>query len=191
MTLFRSGQQNRTLWVWAIETTHLWSAAEEYFRARSDRSRIPGEPDCSVVINNALAIERRGGRDGGGAPMLVRPVGRDQRPWNKGLLIGQKKPLEPKHVWSIRVRLEIARSWRDLVIFNLAIDSKLRASDLVKLRLDDICPVAKVRHQATIVQKKTGRPVQFEITQQSRISSCPSKFILCFLYHSNEAGRFQ
>jgi len=78
-------------------------------------------------------------------PMLVRPIGRDQRPWNKGLLIGQKKPLEPKHVWSIRVRLEIARSWRDLVIFNLAIDSKLRACDLVKLRFDDICLGAKVR----------------------------------------------
>ena len=90
--------------------------------------------------------------------MLVRPVGKVQRPWNKGLLIGQKKPLEPKHVWSIRVRLEIARSWRDLVIFNLAIDSKLRACDLVKLRLDDICSGAKVRHRATIVQKKTGRP---------------------------------
>jgi len=66
--------------------------------------------------------------------MLVRPIGRDQRPWNEGLLIGQKKPLEPKHVWSIRVRLEIARSWRHLVIFNPAIDSKLRARDLVKLR---------------------------------------------------------
>jgi integrase len=102
--------------------------------------------------------------------MLVRPVGKVQRPWNKGLLIGQKKPLEPKHVWSIRVRLEIARSWRDLVIFNLAIDSKLRACDLVKLRLDDICSGAKVRHRATIVQKKTGRPVQFEITEHSRIS---------------------
>jgi integrase len=102
--------------------------------------------------------------------MLVRPVGRDQRPWNKGLLIGQKKPLEPKHVWSIRVRLEISRSWRDLVIFNLAIDSKLRACDLVKLRLNDICSGAKVRHRATIVQKKAGRPVQFEITEQSRSS---------------------
>jgi integrase len=96
--------------------------------------------------------------------MLVRPVGRDQRPWNKGLLVGQK------NLWSIRVRLEITRSWRDLVIFNLAIDSKLRASDLVKLRLDDICSGAKVRHRATIVQKKTGRPVQFEITEQSRTS---------------------
>jgi hypothetical protein len=63
--------------------------------------------------------------------MPVRPIGRGQRPWNKGLLIGQKRPLKPKHVGSIRVRLEIARSWRDLVIFNLAIDSKLRACDLV------------------------------------------------------------
>ena len=97
-----------------------------------------GAPDYSVVINNTLAIERRGGRGAEKTPMLVRSVGRDQRPWNKGLLIGQKGPLEPKHVWSIRVRLEIARSWRDLVIFNLAIDSKLRACDPVKLRLDDI-----------------------------------------------------
>jgi hypothetical protein len=77
----------------------------------------------------------------------------------EGFLIGQKKPLEPKHVWSIRVRLEIARSRRDLVIFNLAIASKLRACDLVKLRLDDICSGVKVRHRATIVQKKTARPV--------------------------------
>jgi integrase len=102
--------------------------------------------------------------------MLIRPVARHQRPWNKGLLIGQKKPLEPKHVWSIRVRLEIARSRRDLAIFNLAIDSKLRACDLVKLRIDNICSGAMGRHRATIVQKKTGRPVQFEITEQSRNS---------------------
>jgi len=99
--------------------------------------------------------------------MAVRPIDRGPRPWNKGLLVGQKKPLEPKHVWSIRVRLEIARSRRDLVIFNLAIDSKLRACDLVKLRLDDICSGAKVRHRATILQRKTGRPVRFEITEQS------------------------
>src|SRR6266404_8931668 len=103
--------------------------------------------------------------------MPARHVSRGYRPWNKELLVGQKKPLEPKHVWSIRVRLEIAKSMRDLVIFNLAIDSKLRASDLVKLRLDDICSSrAKVRHRAMIVQRKTGRPVQFEITKQSRSS---------------------
>src|SRR6202040_1081923 len=112
------------------------------------------EPDCSADIMYSArdGATRRAG--GGGAPMPVRPVGRDKRPWNKGLLIGQKKPLEPKHVWSIRVRLEIGRSWRDLVIFNLAIDSKLRASDLVKLRLDDICSGAKVRHRATIFKGK-------------------------------------
>src|SRR5712664_2182438 len=96
------------------------------------------------------------------------PVDRCQHLGNKGLLVGQKRPLEPKHVWSIRVRLEIARSKRDLAIFNLAIDSKLRACDLVRLRLDDVCSGANVRHRATIVQKKTGRPVQFEITEQSR-----------------------
>jgi len=77
--------------------------------------------------------------------MPVRPIDRGQRPWTKGLLIGQKKPLEPKQVWSIRVRLEIAQSRRDLAIFNLAIDSKLRACDLVKLRLDDICSGANFR----------------------------------------------
>src|SRR3954452_25502151 len=75
------------------------------------------------------------------------------QPWNKGLLVGQKKLLEPKHAWSIRVRLEIARSKRDLAIFNLAIDSKLRACDLVKLRLDDVCSGLRVRQRATIVQK--------------------------------------
>jgi len=102
--------------------------------------------------------------------MSVRLTAKTQQPWNKGLLVGQKKPLEPKHVWSIRVRLELAGSKRDLAIFNLAIDSKLRACDLVKLRLDDVCLGMKVRNRATIVQKKTGRPVQFEITEQSRIS---------------------
>src|SRR5580765_7505457 len=94
--------------------------------------------------------------------MPARPIGRGRQPWNKGLLVGQKRPLEPKHVWSIRVRLEIARSKRDLAIFNLAIDSKLRACDPVMLRVDDICSGANVRRRATIVQKKTGRPDQFE-----------------------------
>jgi integrase len=102
--------------------------------------------------------------------MPVRLLNRGYGPWNKGLLVGQKKPLEPKHVWSIRVRLEIALSKRDLAISNLAIDSKLRACDLVKLRLDDVYLGNNVRHRATVVQKKTGRPVQFEITEQSRSS---------------------
>jgi len=102
--------------------------------------------------------------------MLV-SVGHDHpRPWNKGLLVGQKKPLRPKHVWSIRARLEIARMWRDLALFDLAIDSKLRACDLVELRVDEVCSGARIRDRATIVQKKTGRPVQFETTGQTRAS---------------------
>jgi len=66
--------------------------------------------------------------------MLVRSIGKNHLlPWNKGLLVGQKKPLQPKHVWSIRVRLEVAHMWRDLALLNLAMDSKLRACDLVTL----------------------------------------------------------
>ena len=103
--------------------------------------------------------------------MLVRFVGRGHpRPWNKGLLVGQKKPLQPKHVWAIRVRLEIARMCRDLALSNLAIDSKLRACDLVKLRIDEVCSGPMIRDRATVVQKKTGRPVQFEITEHTRAS---------------------
>jgi integrase len=100
----------------------------------------------------------------------VKPVKDRARPWNRGLLVGQKKPLQPKHVWFIRARLEIARMWRDLALFNLAIDSKLRACDLVRLRLDEICSGAKVRERATVVQRKSGRPVQFEITELTRHS---------------------
>jgi hypothetical protein len=81
---------------------------------------------------------------------------RRQQPWNKGLLIGQKKPLEPRHVWSIRIRLEIARSKRNLVIFNLASDSKLRACDLVKLRLDDVCSGPNVRRRAQLYKRRQG-----------------------------------
>jgi integrase len=102
---------------------------------------------------------------------LVRPVVQvHPQPWNKGSLVGQKKPLQPKHVWSTRVRLEITRRWRDLALFNLAIDSKLRACDLVRLRIDEVCSRANIRHRATVVQKKTGRPVQFEITEQTKAS---------------------
>ena len=88
--------------------------------------------------------------------MSVHQTGRSQSPWNTGLLIGQKNPLEPKHVWSIRVRLEIAGSRRDPAIFYLAIDSKLRACDLVKLRLDDICSGFKVRNRAPEEDRSTG-----------------------------------
>ena len=90
--------------------------------------------------------------------------------WNKGRLVGQKRPLRPKEVWAIRVRLQMKHRERDLSLFNLAIDSKLRGCDLVSLRVDDIAAGGRVRDRATIIQHKTGRPVQFEIMEQTRIS---------------------
>src|SRR5205814_5713841 len=89
-------------------------------------------------------------------------------PWNKGRLTGQKRPLKPKDVWAIRVRLQLKHRARDLALFNLAIDSKLRGCDLVRLQIDDVCAGGRVRDRANIIQKKTGRPVQFEITEQTR-----------------------
>ena len=89
-------------------------------------------------------------------------------PWNKGKLIGQKPPLQPKYVWAIRTRLQLARKIRDLALFNLAIDSKLRGCDVVNLKIDDIAPHGYAIDRATVRQKKTGRPVKFEITDQTR-----------------------
>ncbi|WP_246812388.1 tyrosine-type recombinase/integrase [Microvirga sp.] len=86
----------------------------------------------------------------------------------RGKLIGPKPPLRAKEIWSIRVRLQVAHRIRDLALFNLALDSKLRACDLVALRVDDVVLNGRVRSRATIMQRKTGRPVQFEITEQTR-----------------------
>ena len=91
-------------------------------------------------------------------------------PWNKGRLTGQKRPLKPKDVWAIRVRLQLQHRRRDLALFNLAIDSKLRGGDLVRLQVNDVCVGGQVRDRTTVIQKKTDRPVQFEITEQTRAS---------------------
>src|SRR5215469_7832485 len=89
-------------------------------------------------------------------------------PWNKGKLIGQKPPLRPKHVWSIRTRLQMEGRLRDLAMFNLSIDSKLRRCDLQALRVEDVAPNRYAIDRATVRQKKTGRPVRFELTEQTR-----------------------
>ena len=80
-----------------------------------------------------------------------------REPWNKGKLVGAKPPLRPKHVWSIRTKLQIARRTRDLAMFNLAIDSKLRGCDVVGLRVEDVAPHGHAVDRATIRQKKTGQ----------------------------------
>jgi site-specific recombinase XerD len=97
-------------------------------------------------------------------------VGFAKAPRNKGRLIGQKRPLRPKDVWAIRVRLQLEGRNRDLALFNLTIDRKLRGCGLVALQVDDVCAGAGMRDRGTLIQKKTGRPVQFEITEQTRTS---------------------
>ena len=94
----------------------------------------------------------------------------DITPWNKGKLIGQKPPLKLQEVWSIRIRLEIAKKYRELAMFNLAIDSKLRSCDLVKLKVADISHGNHILNRAMVIQQKTNRPVQFELTTQTRKS---------------------
>jgi integrase len=89
-------------------------------------------------------------------------------PWNKGKLIGQKPPLKLKEIWAIRIRLQLNKQTRELALFNLAIDSKLRGCDLVKLRVCDIAQGKRIASRAIVMQQKTHRPVQFEITEQTR-----------------------
>jgi integrase len=89
-------------------------------------------------------------------------------PWNKGKLIGPKPPLKPKHVWAIRTRLQLSERTRDLALFNLAIDSKLRGCDVVSVKVEDVAPHGYAMERATVRQRKTGRPVRFEITEQTR-----------------------
>jgi integrase len=89
-------------------------------------------------------------------------------PWNKGKLTGAKLPLRPKHVLSIRTRLLVDGRRRDLAMFNLAIDSKLRGCDLVAIKVEDVAPNGHAADRATVRQTKTGRPVKFELTDQTR-----------------------
>lgn len=92
------------------------------------------------------------------------------RSWNKGKLVGQKAPLKLKEIWAIRIRLELSHRVRDLALFNLALDSKLRGCDLVKLKVRDISHGDRISSRAIVMQQKTSRPVQFEITEQTRNS---------------------
>lgn len=96
------------------------------------------------------------------------PTSHKRLPWNKGKMTGAKPPLRPKHVWSIRTKLQIEGRVRDLAMFNLAIDSKLRGCDVVAIRVEDVAAGGYTADRATVSQKKTGRPVRFELTEQTR-----------------------
>lgn len=89
-------------------------------------------------------------------------------PWNKSRIIGQKQPLQISHMWGIRIRLELEGKVRDLALFNLALDSKFRHCDLVKLKVSDVAYEHSVSGRATVLQQKTGNPVPFELTKGTR-----------------------
>jgi integrase len=103
-------------------------------------------------------------------PAQASPQAQHREPWNKGKLIGAKPPLRSKHVWSIRTKLQVEGQTRDLAMFNLAIDSKLRGCDVVALKVEDVAPSGYALDRATVRQKKTGHPVRFEMTEQTRQS---------------------
>lgn len=95
-------------------------------------------------------------------------ISQSREPWNKGKLIGQKPPLKLKDIWAIRIHLQLGNRIRDLAMFNLAIDSKLRGCDLVNLRVRDVAHGNQMLMRAMVVQRKTQRPVQFELTEDTR-----------------------
>ena len=101
---------------------------------------------------------------------LLSYIPQQRTPWNKGKLVGQKSPLRLKEIWAIRIRLQIAKRVRDLALFNLAIDSKLRSCDLLQLKVRDVSHGNLISNRAMILQQKTHQPVQFEITEQTRDS---------------------
>jgi len=99
------------------------------------------------------------------------PAIRARRPaWNKGRIVCQKLPLKPKQVWAIRVRLELAENRRDLALFNMGIDSKLRGCDLVRMKVVDVMASVQIKGRASILQSKTQTPVRFEISEGTRAS---------------------
>jgi integrase len=91
-----------------------------------------------------------------------------RRPWNAGNMVGAKRPLKPRDVWAIRFFLDEHRRLRDRALFDLAIDSKLRGCDIVKMKIGDIVTARTIRNRATVIQQKTGRPVQFELMTEAR-----------------------
>lgn len=119
-------------------------------------------------------------------------------PWNKDRIIGQKRPLQISHIWGIRIRLELEGKTRDLALFNMALDSKLRGCDLVSLKVSDVAYGSSVSSRATVLQQKTGSPVQFEITKGTReavaalisLAICTVK-TSCFGLGSELTGTYQ
>lgn len=98
------------------------------------------------------------------------PGARERRPWNVDSHVGPKRPLKPRDIWAIRFFLDEHRRLRDRALFDLAIDSKLRGCDVVKMKIGDVVAGGGIRNRATVIQQKTGHPVQFELMSDCRKS---------------------
>lgn len=149
------------------EETAKYACRDTVFPTTSD---IGHSNRCYDPVVSVVLMSGHGGRIGGHImPRVQLPaVTPKQRAWNKGRIIGQKRRLLPKQVWAIRARLELADYPRDLALFNVAIDSKLRGCDLVNLALADLVKDGRVRERVSLIQSKTKKPVQFELTENTR-----------------------
>jgi integrase len=136
----------------------------------------PATPSCrpeAEVLTDGNGIARRGAHvarpsTGQESDMEANATTANREPWNKGKIVGQKAPFKLKDIWALRVRLQMENRVRELALFNLGLDSKLRGCDLVALKVRDICHGDQVASRAVVMQHKTQRPVQFEITPATR-----------------------
>jgi integrase len=132
---------------------------------QTDRYRPPAESGVSLVLSSWPPVARRRNAMGHSE---YDPGIKDRPPWNAGRKIGAKRALKPQQVWAIRFWLDRERRLRDRAMFDLAIDSKLRGCDVVKIRIGELVSGARVRSRAIVIQQKTGRPVQFELLEPAR-----------------------
>jgi integrase len=156
----------------SVRTAQRRVAAVDPKATFADRWTCRQEKEQRVVaVSNALSRERGGATSATlhwEIAMEEKATSNRREPWNKGKLVGQKVPFKSKEIWAIRVRLQMAESARELALFNLGIDSKLRACDLTALRVRDISHGDQVSSRAIVLQRKTQRPVLFEITAPAR-----------------------
>jgi len=140
-------------------------------RTWSTSQYCPCQGRYNLIVSMMLVTGLGGGHGGQIMPGVQLPAPTPKRrAWNKGRIIGQKRLLLPKQVWAIRARLELAGYLRDLALFNVAIDSKLRGCDLVRLAVSNLVKDDRVRERVSVVQSKTKQPVQFELTENTRDS---------------------
>jgi hypothetical protein len=134
------------------------------------KQRVATQLDCGPSLTLRLGLPEQDGISFNRKEiaMETRHTGHRHEPWNKGKLAGQEALFKLEEIWAIRVRLQMQQRLRELALFRLGIDSKLRACDLVSLRVHDVCHGGRVAARAVVMQRKTQRPLQFEITPTTR-----------------------